>query len=134
MDRLVSALLLLIALGGCATQPLLSDPQELALEREAVHLAEEVQAQRITKVQAADRLNVRRLQVVGANPWDDEVFGYYRHLAEERDHHRIDASQSQERMRRKLDQVRKRYHQATKPGAIPVFTNFMMKLNGLPPL
>jgi hypothetical protein len=94
-----------------------------------------VKKSKITKVQAADRLNIKRIELVGANPYDDEVFAYYRHLAEERDGKRIDQTEAQSLMKKKLSEVRARYRQEPgKPGKTPVFTNFLMELYSLPPL
>lgn len=136
MRRLAAYLILLAALAGCATTPMpWADTRQEALRQEAEYLAGMVKVRKITKAQAADRLNVKRIQLVGANPYDDEVFRYYRHLAEERDHNRISATESQSLMKKKLEEVRARHReQPAKPGQTPVFTNYMMSLYGLPAL
>jgi hypothetical protein len=126
--------MLIVALAGCAAMPW-TDTRQDALRQEAEYLAGLVKKNKITKVQAADRLNIKRIELVGKNAYDDEVFAYYRHLAEERDHKRIDQSEAQSLMRKKLAEVRAHYRQDTgKPGKAPVFTNFLMELYGLPPL
>jgi hypothetical protein len=126
--------MLILALAGCATTPWMDTRQD-ALRQEAEYLAGLVKTNKITKVQAADRLNIRRIELVGQNPYDDEVFAYYRHLAGERDRKRIDQAESQSLMRKKLAEVRARYRQDPgKTGKTPVFTNFLMELYGLPPL
>ena len=134
MLKRIKFLMLIVALAGCAAMPR-TDTRQEALRQEAEYLAGLVKTNKITKVQAADRLNTKRIELVGKNSCDDEVFAYYRHLAEERDHKRIDQSESQSLMRKKLAEVRARYRQDPgKPGKTPVFTNFLMELYGLPPL
>lgn len=126
--------MLIVALAGCAAMPW-TDTRQDALRQEAEYLAGLVKKSKITKVQAADRLNIKRIDLVGRSLYDDEVFAYYRHLAEERDRNRIDPSEAQSLMRKKLAEVRARYRQDPgKPGKTPVFTNFLMELYGLPPL
>ncbi|MDD5330895.1 MAG: hypothetical protein PHX38_12905, partial [Sulfuricella sp.] len=106
-----------------------------ALRQEAEYLGGLVKMHKITKVQAADRLNIKRVALVGHNPYDDEVFNYYHHLAEERDHNRVSQAESQSLMKKKLADVRARYRQEPgKPGKTPVFTDFVMGLYGLPAL
>lgn len=134
MLKKIKSLMLIVALTGCAAMPW-TDTRQDALRQEAEYLAGLVKTNRITKVQAADRLNIKRIELVGQNPYDDEVFAYYHHLAEERDNKRINPSESQSLMRKKLAEVRASYRQNPgKPGKTPAFTNFMMKLYGLPPL
>ena len=89
MLKTIKSLILILALAGCATAPWIDTRQD-TLRQEAGHLAGLVKANKITKVQAADRLDIKRIEQVGHNPYDDEVFAYYRHLATERDHKRID--------------------------------------------
>lgn len=134
MLKRIKSLMLIVALAGCATTPW-TDTRQDALRQEAGYLAGLVKTNKITKVQAADRLNIKRIELVGQNPYDDEVFAYYRHLAGERDRKRIDQAESQSLMRKKLAEVRARYRQdPDKTGKTPVFTNFLMELYGLPPL
>jgi len=130
-------LLVAAFLAGCATVGLGPDSRVAALEDEAGYLAGLVKTGKLTKTQAADRLNVKRMQLVGSNPLDDQVFEHYRRLAEQRDANRISAAESQRSMKEKLRQVRARYRErkeAGRPVPDPVFTNFMMKLYGLPRL
>lgn len=134
MLKIIKSLMLIVALAGCAAMPW-KDTRQDALRQEAGYLAGLVKTNKITKVQAADRLDIKRIELVGHNPYDDEVFAYYHHLAEERDHNRIDQAEAQSLMRKKLAEVRARYRQDPgKHGKIPVFTNFLMELYGLPPL
>lgn len=134
MINKIKSLILILALAGCATTPWIDKRQD-GLRQEAEHLAGLLKANKITKVQAADRLDIKRIELVGHNPYDDEAFAYYRHLAGERDRKRIDQAESQSLMRKKLAEMRARYRQGPdKTGKIPVFTNFLMELYGLPPL
>lgn len=134
MLKTIKSLILILALAGCATVPWIDKRQD-GLRQEADYLAGQIKASKITKLQAADRLDIKRIELVGHNSYDDEVFAYYRHLAGERDRKRIDQAESQSLMRKKLAEVRARYRQDQgKPGKTPVFTNFLMELYGLPPL
>lgn len=134
MLRILLALIMATVLHGCASLPQ-ADTREDALRQEAEYLGGLVKARKITKVQVADRLNIKRIELVGHNLYDDEVFAYYRHLAEERDRNRIGQAESQAKMKKKLEDVRSRYRQEPgKPGKKPVFTNFLMTLYGLPTL
>jgi hypothetical protein len=134
MLKRIKSLILIVALAGCAAMPW-TDTRQDALRQEAGYLAGLVKTNKITKLQAADRLNIKRIELVGQNPYDDEVFAYYHHLAGERDHKRIDQAEAQSLMRKKLAEVRARHRQDPgKPGKTPVFTNFLMELYGLPPL
>lgn len=134
MLKTLKSLILILALAGCATMPW-TDARQDALRQEAEYLAGLVKTHKITKVQAADRLDIKRIELVGQNPYDDEVFAYYRHLAGERDRKRLGQAEAQSQMRKKLAEVRARYRQDPgKPGKTPVFTNFLMELYGLPPL
>ncbi|BAN36147.1 conserved hypothetical protein [Sulfuricella denitrificans skB26] len=130
----IKSLILIVTLSGCAAMPW-TDTREDALRQEAGYLAGLVKKNKINKVQAADRLNIKRINLIGQNPYDDEVFAYYRHLAGERDRKRIDQDEAQSLMQKKLSEVRARYRQDPgKSGKTPVFTNFMMELYGLPSL
>jgi len=134
MLKTIKSLILIMTLAGCATTPWIDTRQD-ALRQEAGYLAGLVKTNKITKVQAADRLDIKRIELVGHNPYDDEVFAYYRHLAGERDRKHIEQAEAQSQMRKKLAEVRARYRQDPgKPGKTPVFTNFLMELYGLPPL
>ena len=134
MLKKIKSLMLIVALAGCATIPW-TDTRQDALRHEAEYLAGLVKTSKITKLQAADRLNIKRIELVGPNLYDDEVFAYYHHLAGERDRKRISQADAQSQMREKLAGVRARYRQNPgKPGKIPVFTNLLMELYGLPPL
>ena len=133
--NIMKTLVLMIALlTGCATTLPWQDNRQDTLRQEAEYLAGLVKVKKITRVQAADRLNIKRVELVGRNPYDDEVFDYYRHLAEERDQKRLGPSESHSLMRKKLDEVRTRYHREPTPGKMPVFTNYMLSLYKLPPL
>lgn len=131
--HLITIIALLLA--GCTTQWIRPDTREAQLQQEAGRLAELVKSKKITKTQAADRLNIKRVEVVGANPFDDEVFAFYRKLAEQRDQGKLAQAEAQSRMVKKLNDVRTRYRQRTESNQPePVFTRFMLRLYGQPPL
>lgn len=134
MLRMLLALLTATVLHGCASLPQVDTRQD-ALRQEAEYLGGLVKAGKMTKVQVADRLNIKRIELVGHNPCDDEVFAYYHHLAEERDRNRISQAESQARMKKKLAEVSGRCRQEPgKLGKKPIFTNFLLALYGMPTL
>jgi len=115
--------------------PLPADPSERLLF-EANRLAEEVRDARLTRTQAADQLGRARLAWVGRNPVDDETFRLYRQISVERDTGQIGQAEAQRRMDEALKRWQRRWVQlplSARP-ANPAFTNFLMKVYGLPPL
>ncbi|NDV12888.1 hypothetical protein GZH52_08745 [Crenobacter sp. HX-7-9] len=103
---------------------------------EANRLAEEVKAGRLTRTQAADQLGRARIAWVGRNPVDDETFRLYRQISVERDTGQISQAESQRKMDDALKRWQRRWVQlplSARP-ANPAFTNFLMKVYGLPPL
>jgi hypothetical protein len=131
--RFLEWTLLAALLAGCAGTLPWQDNRQEVLRQEAGRLSELVAQKKITKVQAADRLNIKRMEVVGKNYYDDEVFAYYHHLAEERDGNRLSLAESESLMRKKLADVRTRYRQDPKRKT-PVFTNFVLSLYRMPTL
>jgi len=136
MMKIAFLLALALLLGGCATTARWqAAANQSALQETAQRLAEMVKTGRLTKTQAADRLNRERLALAGPQPMDDAVFAFYRQLAVQRDRGAITNAQARFQMQRELLAVRKRYRQRNAPPAQPpIFTNFMMSLYGLPPL
>ncbi len=129
-------LVLVFLLAGCAASTSWrAESYQKPLQATARRLATQIKAGKLTKTQAADRLNRERLALVGHQPVDDRVFGFYRRLTVQRDHGVITSAQARFQMQRELLAVRKRYQ---RHGALlrqsPAFTNFMMSLYGLPPL
>jgi hypothetical protein len=102
--------------------------------REANRLAGEVEAGRMSRVEAADALNDYRLRVVGSNRVDDSTFATYRYLAVERDSNGMSAEESHARMEMRLREWQRKWGDMRNRPADPAFTNFLMQLFDLPPL
>jgi hypothetical protein len=101
---------------------------------EANRLAGKVQADELTRTQAADQLNVFRLRLVGDNRVDDSTFSTYRYLAVQRDAGAMTQEEALSRMEMKLRDWRRIWPQLTKRPVDPAFTNFLMRLYDMPPL
>ena len=105
-----------------------------ALLREANRLADKVKSGELTRLAAADQLGAFRLKVVGANPVDDNTFAMYRYLTVEREAGRIDQDTFRAKMDERLREWMRRWPKLNPKPAEPAFTNFLLKLYGLPPL
>jgi hypothetical protein len=81
-----------------------------------------------------DQLNVYRLRLVGANQVDDNCFAMYRYLAVQRDAGQLSQKESQSRMEMRLREWLRRWPKMQPKPPQPVFTNFLLKLYGLPAL
>ncbi|PXX44655.1 MULTISPECIES: hypothetical protein [Aquitalea] len=114
-------------------QPQPDSKQDL-LFREASRLAGKVKSGELSRVAAADQLNVYRLRLIGANLVDDNSFAMYRYLAVERDAGRLTQEESQARMEMRLREWLRRWPKLQPKPPAPVFTNFLLKLYGLPAL
>jgi len=115
------------------TQPPADSKVDL-LFKEANRLANKVKSGEINRVAAADQLNVYRLHLIGANQVDDNNFAMYRYLAVERDAGRLSQEESQARMEMRLREWLRRWPKLQPKPPVPVFTNFLLKLYGLPAL
>jgi hypothetical protein len=104
------------------------------LLKEANRLAGKVKAGELGRVAAADQLNAYRLRLIGANQVDDNNFAMYRYLAVERDAGRLSQEESQARMEMRLREWLRRWPKMQPKPPQPVFTNFLLKLYGLPAL
>lgn len=104
------------------------------LFKEANRLASKVKSGELNRVAAADQLNVYRLRLIGANLVDDNSFAMYRYLAVERDAGRLTQEESQARMEMRLREWMRRWPKLQPKPPVPVFTNFLLKLYGLPAL
>ncbi len=114
-------------------QPL-PDSKADSLFKEANRLAGKVKSGELNRVAAADQLNVYRLRLIGANLVDDNSFAMYRYLAVERDAGRLTQEESQARMEMRLREWLRRWPKLQPKPPAPVFTNFLLKLYGLPAL
>ncbi|BBF84154.1 hypothetical protein DLM_0490 [Aquitalea magnusonii] len=114
--------------------PAVPDSKVEQLLREANRLAGKVKSGELNRVAAADQLNSYRLRLIGANPVDDNNFAMYRYLAVERDAGRLSQEESQARMEMRLREWLRRWPKMQPKPSQPVFTNFLLKLYGLPAL
>jgi hypothetical protein len=114
-----------------AVRPL---PKSVQLLKEADRLADQVKAGHLTRVEAADELNIYRLRLVGANGVDDATFATYRTLAVARDAGSITSEAAQARMLARLRDVQRRWPGMAHRPADPAFTNFLLKVYDLPAL
>lgn len=89
----------------------------------------------LTRVEAADQLNARRLAMIGPHPTDDEVFRTYRLLSVQVQQNKITQEKLRITLMNKLDAVRKDYALLEpKPLKPPVFTNMLLQIYDRPPL
>lgn len=105
-----------------------------ALLREANRLADKVKSGELTRLAAADQLGAFRLKAVGSNPVDDNTFAMYRYLTVEREAGRIDQDTFRAKMDERLREWMRRWPKMNPKPADPAFTNFLLKLYGLPAL
>ncbi|QEL57887.1 putative periplasmic lipoprotein [Chromobacterium paludis] len=101
---------------------------------EADGLADRVKAGELSRTAAADLLNAARLRIVGSNAVDNDTFALYRELTAERDAGRIDSDVFRAKLEAHLRGWLRRWPQYAPKPADPAFTNFLLKLYGLPPL
>jgi len=101
---------------------------------EANRLADRVKNGELTRLQAADQLNLVRLRLVGANQVDDSTFASYRYLAKQRDLGLLTQEQSHAKLETRLRDWQQRWPRMSKRPADPAFTNFLLRLYDLPPL
>ncbi|WP_434633513.1 hypothetical protein [Chromobacterium sp. CV08] len=101
---------------------------------EANRLADRVKAGELSRTAAADQLNAARLRIAGANPVDNDNFAVYRQLTVERDAGRIDSDAFRSRLELHLREWMRRWPRYSPKPADPAFSNFLLKLYGLPPL
>ena len=101
---------------------------------EANRLADLVNGQQLTRVQAAQSLDRYRIQLVGHNAVDDAVFAVYLRVAVDRQNNKIDATVSQQRMQKELNKWQERWPTLKSKPDNPAFANFLMQVFKLPPL
>ncbi len=101
---------------------------------EANRLADQVKSGALTRTAAADQLGAARLRIAGANPVDNDNFAVYRQLTVEREAGRIDSDAFRSRLEQHLREWMRRWPKYSPKPADPAFTNFLLKLYGLPPL
>lgn len=105
------------------------------LLQEAKRLGNLVAGGALTRLEAADQLNARRLAMVGPHPVDDEVFRTYRDLSRQLQQKKISQEKLRNTLMAKLETMRQGYAALEpKPLKPPVFTNMLLKIYERPPL
>lgn len=97
-------------------------------------ISQRVAAGELNRLEAVDELNLARLDLVGENNLDNEVFTFYRDLTAQLQRGELSAESLRSQMLMKLQQIResRRVHYQTQP---PVFTNFLLQtIYSQPPL
>jgi hypothetical protein len=138
----------LALLSACATAPAPSAssaaaqppaPDFVAMQsnllQETKRLGNLVASGALTRVEAADQLNARRLAMIGPHPVDDEVFRVYRQLSVQVQQKKITQEKLRASLSNTLETARKNYAaQQPKPLKPPVFTNMLLQIYDRPPL
>ncbi|UTH72545.1 hypothetical protein [Chromobacterium sp. IIBBL 290-4] len=101
---------------------------------EANSLADKVKSGELTRTAAADQLGAARLRIAGGNPVDNDNFAVYRQLTVDREAGRIDSDAFRAKLEAHLREWMRRWPKYAPKPADPAFTNFLLKLYGLPPL
>ncbi|POA98708.1 hypothetical protein C2134_10765 [Chromobacterium sinusclupearum] len=122
--------------GGAASTPTVRPASSKVdqLLDEANRLADRVKSGELTRTAAADQLGAARLRIAGANAVDNDNFAIYRQLTVEREAGRIDSDAFRARLEAHLREWMRRWPKYTPKPADPAFSNFLLKLYGLPPL
>lgn len=135
------ALVLLSACSAVQAPPPVAPPvpdfnaMQNSLFQETKRLANLVGNGSLSRVEAADQLNARRLAMIGPHPVDDEVFRTYRLLSVQVQQNKITQDKLRITLMNKLDAVRKGYALLDpKPVKPPVFTNMLLQIYDRPPL
>lgn len=105
------------------------------IREEANRLANEVQRGKMTKVQAAQYLDRFRIQTVGRNSIDDNMFGVYLRSVVQSQSGQISAAQSRQSIQNALVGWQQRWPNmgAGRPNN-PAFTNFLLEYMRMRPL
>lgn len=104
------------------------------IRNEAGRLASQVGDGKITKVQAAQHLNRYRLQLVGSNIVDDNMYEVYLRSAVDSQRGEIDREQSKAYIINALIGWQQRWDNMENKPNNPAFTNFLMETMRLQPL
>ena len=107
---------------------------EQRLYDEAQRLSAQVARGQLTRTEVADRLGRLRIELVGRNSVDDDVFKLYRQLAVKRDANQIEGAAAQQQMEKRLRLWLGRWPQLKTKPAQAAFTAFMLHLYGMPAL
>lgn len=104
------------------------------LKSEAISLGQQVKQGRLTKVQAAQKLNVFRIKHIGRNTVDDSVYDVYLRLAARSQSEQISAEESKLYLRSELEGWQKRWQYMDDKPSNPAFANFLFEQFGMKPL
>lgn len=105
-----------------------------SIRAEANRLAGQVALGELTKVQAAQQLNRFRIQLVGRNEVDDNVYNVYLRSAVDSQRGAITSAQSKQQIEDALKGWQQRWENMSNRPSNPAFTNFLMELMRLLPL
>ena len=119
--------------GSVTPRPVAVAPSQRLYE-EAQALSARLAKGELNRVQVADRLGTLRVQLVGRNAVDDDVFALYRQIAVRRDAGHLDGAKAQQLMQQRLQLWLERWPRLAGKPAQPVFTSFMLKLYSMPAL
>ncbi|MDC7701448.1 hypothetical protein [Vogesella indigofera] len=114
-------------------RPAVVSPSQRLYE-EAQALSARVAKGELSRVAVADQLGALRVQLVGRNAVDDDVFALYRQIAVRRDAGQIDGAKAQQLMQQRLQMWLERWPRLASKPAQPAFTSFMLKLYSMPAL
>lgn len=104
------------------------------IRQEAQRLGREVGANRMTKVQAAQYLNRYRLNLVGSNQIDDNMYEVYQKAALDSQRGVITQEQSKSYISSALKGWQQRWDDMARKPNNPAFTNFLMEVMDMKPL
>ena len=104
------------------------------IRQEAQRLGAEVGANRMTKVQAAQYLNRYRLNLVGANQIDDNMYEVYQKSALDSQRGVITPEQSKAYIISALKGWQQRWNDMSRKPTNPAFTKFLMEVIDMKPL
>lgn len=96
------------------------------ISQEAQRLNDEVRQGKLTKVQAAQYLNRYRLNLVGSNQVDDNMYEVYQKAALDSQRGVISPEQSKQVIINALKGWQQRWHNMSSKPANPAFTNFLL--------
>ncbi|WP_040659914.1 hypothetical protein [Neisseria shayeganii] len=104
------------------------------IRNEATRLGYEVSRGRMTKAQAAQQLNRFRINLVGRNMVDDDMYEIYLRSAVQSQQGRITSAQSKTFVQNALRGWQQRWPNMQNKPTNPAFTNFLMEVMGMEPL
>lgn len=104
------------------------------IRNEATRLSYQVSQGDITKVQAAQYLNRFRINLVGRNAIDDDMYEIYLRSAVDSQRGAINTDQSKLFIQNALRGWQQRWPNMQSKPANPAFTNFLMEVMGMKPL